>query len=40
MRLTILAGLIVGVTLAFQAAHARGMVVHGTSVHSVHSGAR
>jgi hypothetical protein len=40
MRLTILAGLIVGVTLAFQAAHARGIVVNGASVPGVQSGGR
>jgi hypothetical protein len=39
MRLTILAGLIVGVSVAFQSAHAvhaRVIVVHGPSVESVH----
>lgn len=42
MRLTILAGLIVGVSLAFQSAHAvhtRAIVAHGPSVYSAHASA-
>jgi hypothetical protein len=42
MRLTILAGLIVGVSLAFQSAHAvhaKVIVVHGPSVESAHASA-